>query len=445
MSAAAEKFNLASTAIQELAQQRQDSGDAAGKDALISLAAQLELASPELQWCWGGPLNGQEGRRELFRALLQAIDFDAIFETGTYRGLTTAWLADHFSGPVFSCEYQRLYFLQAQQNLRTRPQVSLMHGDSRAFLTSALPDSGHRRCFVYLDAHWSEGLPLPEEVGALRSRDLPLQEEIRLIAASGCQAVIAIDDFQVPGDDYQFDDYGPGSKLSIEILAFLKDQGFRIYFPALPAAQETGAKRGVCVLTNAFVDELDACRLLVGGDWDAWNEKQQAHDAQMSNSSRNGVTMVDESQQEMVKMVEEALQRLDAATERHASSLQEMRELVFSQKAAGQQLVAEVQELNKAQELGRQLVEQRARVLQLERQNYILQEENEELRGRKDGALAGDSDGVHAQSHLQHIEALLEGLGRSRALKLLSVVTTGPQQDLDAIRRHLSDLHSRAR
>ena len=213
----------------------------------------------------------------------------------------------------------------------------------------------------------------------------------------------------------------------------------------MPAAQETGAKRGVCVLTNAFVDELDACRLLVGGDWDAWNEKQQAHDAQMSNSSRNGVTMVDESQQEMVKMVEEALQRLDAATERHASSLQEMRELVFSQKAAGQQLVAEVQELNKAQELGRQLVEQRARVLQLERQNYILQEENEELRGRKDGALAGDSDGVHAQSHLQHIEALLEGLGRSRALKLLSVVTTGPQQDLDAIRRHLSDLHSRAR
>ena len=226
MSAAAEKFNLASTAIQELAQQRQDSGDAAGKDALISLAAQLELASPELQWCWGGPLNGQEGRRELFRALLQAIDFDAIFETGTYRGLTTAWLADHFSGPVFSCEYQRLYFLQAQQNLRTRPQVSLMHGDSRAFLTSALPDSGHRRCFVYLDAHWSEGLPLPEEVGALRSRDLPLQEEIRLIAASGCQAVIAIDDFQVPGDDYQFDDYGPAASCPSRSLRSSRTKAF---------------------------------------------------------------------------------------------------------------------------------------------------------------------------------------------------------------------------
>lgn len=140
-------------------------------------------------------------------------------------------------------------------------------------------------------------------------------------------------------------------------------------------------------------------------------------------------------------MVEEMLRRLEAMTEGNASVQQELRELVFSQKAVEKQLVAEVQELNKAQELGRQLVEQRARVLQLERQNYILREENDDLRARKDHGLNADTEGaLPSASRIEQMEALLQGLGRSRALKLLSIVTNGPQRDLDAIRQHILEV-----
>src|SRR5579862_7023560 len=41
---------------------------------------------PKLAASWGGPFNGQRARQEIFNALLRAIPFDLIVETGTYRG-----------------------------------------------------------------------------------------------------------------------------------------------------------------------------------------------------------------------------------------------------------------------------------------------------------------------------------------------------------------------
>ena len=53
--------------------------------------------------------------------------------------------------------------------------------------------------FIYLDAHWEE--------------DLPLAEELAVIARATTRCIVMIDDFQVPGDGYAYDNYGPGKAL----------------------------------------------------------------------------------------------------------------------------------------------------------------------------------------------------------------------------------------
>lgn len=415
-----EYFIEISNKLLALAEDRKASGDESGRAALVKLAAKVELESPELQRCWGGPLNGQEGRRALFFDLMQRVPFAAIFETGTYRGLSTAWFAENFSGPIYSCEKEQLYYLQAKENLKEKTNVHLSLSDSRAFLSASVGEMANRNGFFYLDAHWGV--------------DLPLREEIEIILKSNCHSVIAVDDFRVPGDEYTFDDYGPERRLSIEILQFLEDSQCRIYFPTLRAADETGAARGVCVITSHHVDALDRSPLLAGGDWKTWSQRQIAHDAErrqleiVENQDR-----ANEENDEAGKMIED-LKKLQSLAEENSAALKEMREFVHGQKEAARALVAEIQELNQAQELGRQLVEQRARVLQLERQNYILQEELEELRG------GGGQFALPRQDEMREMEGLVQGLSRSRALKLLALIAPGPKKDVDSLLRHFNQL-----
>lgn len=253
-----EEFNEISRRIMRLSREAVEQGLEADADRLVEVAADFELLSSDLQMCWGGPLNGQTGRRAIFEQLLETVKFDAILETGTYRGITTEWLAHRYAGPISSCELEKIYLRQAQSRLSKYPNVSLNLLDSRKFLArelgAAAPGS---RFFIYLDAHWKE--------------DLPLVQELEIIDESGLAAIVAIDDFRVPGDSgYQYDDYGPGKALTIELLQFLKTKGYRIYFPALPSIQEDGSKRGVCILTRLMINDLDACDLLRGGDWRDW-------------------------------------------------------------------------------------------------------------------------------------------------------------------------------
>ena len=66
--------------------------------------------------------------------ILTKIRFDAIVETGTFRGITTEWFAMNFGGPVLSCDSERLYHLQAAHRLSRFPQVKLTLSDLRDFL-----------------------------------------------------------------------------------------------------------------------------------------------------------------------------------------------------------------------------------------------------------------------------------------------------------------------
>jgi len=217
---------------------------------LIKQAAQLELLSPELQLCWGGPFNGQEGRLAIVAQLLAAVNPAAIVETGTYRGISTRWFADHFNGPVWSCEKEELYLIQARHRLRDSKNVQLELADSRAFLRRLAPALDvERSSLFYLDAHWE--------------RDLPLRDELRIIFSAQPKAVVLIDDFRVPDDPgYGWDDYGPDRVVDVSQLVDTIPRSAALYFPTLASSQETGAKRGCCVVAGQPSGDVDHCYLL---------------------------------------------------------------------------------------------------------------------------------------------------------------------------------------
>lgn len=184
------------------------------------------------------PFNHQQGRREIFDFLVSQIPFSSIIETGTRFGHTTAYMAANFDGPVYTSEILRQSFLIARERLKHFSNITIEHSDSRLFIQQLAggTHTDQQTPLFYLDAHWEE--------------DLPLAEEVQLIAENWKQFVILIDDFQVPDDPgYGFDDYGPGKALTLAYLQKpIETYQLDYYFPAIPAAEETGARRGCIAL-----------------------------------------------------------------------------------------------------------------------------------------------------------------------------------------------------
>lgn len=199
----------------------------------------LEYAlSPDKRESWGGPMNGQHGRLDLCRQLFDVFRPIAIVETGTFRGTTTKFFAQ-FGVPVFTVEFDPRYHAFALANTRAdQGLIQITLGDSRSFLRELAgdPSTPKDRVFFYLDAHWSA--------------DLPLAEEITVIFSNWRRSVVMIDDFQVPGDSYGYDDYGPGIALDSDYLDAVGRSDLRKFYPAMPADQETGGRRGCIVLCN---------------------------------------------------------------------------------------------------------------------------------------------------------------------------------------------------
>lgn len=186
---------------------------------------------------FGGPFNGQKFRQQIFSELMDAVHFEAIVETGTFRGVTTSFMATKASAPIFTVESEARFYHFARLNLKRHRNVHVSLADSRAFLNGLIanPKVPKEKVFFYLDAHWNE--------------DLPLHEEVQLIGDNWRDVVIMIDDFQVPDDrDYRFDDYGEGKKLSLDYLGSELLSKWVVYFPAGRGSEDTGIKRGCVVL-----------------------------------------------------------------------------------------------------------------------------------------------------------------------------------------------------
>ena len=200
-----------------------------------AIAARLDLLRPSYRSSWGGPLNGQEQRQTLVRELARDIAVDVVFETGTYRGTTTEFLSHIFGVHVETVEGSRRFYTYSRIRLAPYPGVNVTFGDSREFLRQVLERYKERTSFIYLDAHWEDDLPLREELCTIRDR--------------ATASVVMVDDFAVPSDPgYCYDDYGPGKALVGDYLPAMP--GWGLYYPSAPSSEETGKKRGCCVLLS---------------------------------------------------------------------------------------------------------------------------------------------------------------------------------------------------
>jgi hypothetical protein len=211
---------------------------------------------PERRNPWGGPFNGQHKRRELFLSLIHACRPVAIIETGTHVGASTEFMADMSKLPVYSVEADAQIFGFAKMRLLKHRNVQLSLGDSREFLMKFIATNSAKYTALpvlfYLDAHWGE--------------DLPLLGELANIFSSFPQAIVLIDDFQVPDDDgYGYDDFGGGKVLSRSYTAPLMSK-FQLaeFYPAAPSATESGFRRGCVVLVHDpnIVESLSRIPLL---------------------------------------------------------------------------------------------------------------------------------------------------------------------------------------
>jgi hypothetical protein len=183
--------------------------------------------------------NGQRQRKMLFQQLLETFTFDAIVETGTWLGNTTGYLASMSGLPVYTCESNRHFYALARKRLQHLENVRCSLDDSRSFLTRLSgTDLATQKVFFYLDAHFYE--------------DLPLGQELEIVASRWRDFVIMVDDFAVPGDaGYGHDDYGGGKELCLDTYGQIFARNDLVpRFPASVSSEETGAKRGCVVLTR---------------------------------------------------------------------------------------------------------------------------------------------------------------------------------------------------
>jgi hypothetical protein len=199
-----------------------------------------------MAWRGVGPMNGQCGRRDVTASIIRRADAQAIVETGSYRGVTTAWLAS-FGLPVVSVELNPRLYGYAAMRLRHHHNVSLMNRSSEC----AIEDIAHDQCFpkdrvfFYLDAHWDA--------------DVPLRQELQQVFSSPwVDPIVMIDDFAVPGDSYGYLDRGPGKRLTVDILG--EYINLPRWYPAMPAWRESGTNTGWTVVTAGMqsVDALDS-------------------------------------------------------------------------------------------------------------------------------------------------------------------------------------------
>ena len=198
---------------------------------MLGLLARWRLSPP---WPgFGEPFNGQEVRQGVIEELLELFGADLIIETGTFLGDTTKSLARH-GAPVVTAEINPVHFRVARLRLRSHRNVELLCGDSVAALGLAARRAENAKPFVYLDAHWYERNPLAEEV--------------QIVLSSWSDALIAIDDFLVPGEPgYAYDEWR-GELLSAEMLDL--PEGAVLAYPATPAGRETGARRGAAFIAR---------------------------------------------------------------------------------------------------------------------------------------------------------------------------------------------------
>lgn len=123
---------------------------------------------------------------ELVFLLKQGLDVSTFVETGTFKGGTAAWAANHFE-KVITIENSKIYFDEAINSHKHLQNIEFLFGDSRAVLKNVVTKICEPAIF-WLDAHWCS-------MDSYGSNDqCPIIEEINLIRSTGIKHCIFIDD-----------------------------------------------------------------------------------------------------------------------------------------------------------------------------------------------------------------------------------------------------------
>ena len=111
---------------------------------------------------------------------------DTFVETGTFRGDTANWAADHFK-KVYTVEFVAERFRAAQERFRARPNVECLQGNSPDCLRQIVANLKGSRALFWLDAHWNGD-------GESRENECPVAEEVRIINEADMEAYVLVDD-----------------------------------------------------------------------------------------------------------------------------------------------------------------------------------------------------------------------------------------------------------
>lgn len=176
------------------------------------------------------PFNGDTFIEQEFISLKNRFNITTAIETGTCLGYTTLWLANNFE-KVYTIELNKTYVDIARAKFLQYPNITSIHGNSEDVLKYLKIDSN---AIFFLDAHWGNQCPLLKELYA--------------ICQLGLRPVIAIHDFNVPGEGLGFDSF-KGQPFDLNMIRrslkqiYGNDENYKYYYNSL--ANSAGAQRGI--------------------------------------------------------------------------------------------------------------------------------------------------------------------------------------------------------
>jgi hypothetical protein len=148
--------------------------------------------------------NGDRVFQELLLNIVRSCAISSFVETGTHCGASTYFLVKAEPRlPIYTCELNKGFYEFSKRRLGKFKKVRIGNESSEKFLRrlTQTENLGARPLF-YLDAHWYDYWPLPDE--------------IEIITSGLEKSVIVIHDFEVPGRaDFKFACYGRPCNLEL--------------------------------------------------------------------------------------------------------------------------------------------------------------------------------------------------------------------------------------
>lgn len=146
--------------------------------------------------------HGNRVHHQIVDGLIRECGVTSFVETGTHYGATTKHVAQrHPELPVFSCEINDEYFRESVKRLAVFQNVRVSQESSEKFVERLVNEGilGDLPMF-FLDAHWHDYWPLPDEVATVGS--LP-------------KFILMVDDFMVPGRPWFETSAGGGGTIGV--------------------------------------------------------------------------------------------------------------------------------------------------------------------------------------------------------------------------------------